>query len=385
MAVSVSLADDIDISRGDMIARVTNQPDVTQEFDATVCWMADENVPGARPRLHHQAHHQDHPRQGDGARLPARRQHAASGQVRNCVEAQRTWRITLRTQKPLLLDEYSPQRGHRFVHPDRSRHQRDHRRGDGPRHGSGGSACRHAQHRQTRVAGNCRDRLSKGRTVWFTGLSGSGKSSVAVLVEQKLLESVFRHTFSTVTTCGTDSTPTSASPWDDRCREPSQVAHIATLMADAGLRSWYRRSARSTSIASWPARCTTAVGSAFRGVCDTPLADCEKRDPKGLYAKARAGEITHFTGIRQPLSAAEETGLRLTPERTPTTGAGGYRYVRQAPVSDHELAARLASEAGELLLGVRQELAHATADERKLWGQAVSRLSDGCTWCGATR
>ena len=42
MAVSISLADDIDISRGDMIARVNNQPDVTQEFDAMVCWMADE-------------------------------------------------------------------------------------------------------------------------------------------------------------------------------------------------------------------------------------------------------------------------------------------------------------------------------------------------------
>ena len=50
--------------------------------------------------------------------------------------------------------------------------------------------------------------------------------------------------------------------------------------------------------------------------CDTPLVECEKRDPKGLYAKARAGEITHFTGIDSPYQRPKNPDLRLTPDRT---------------------------------------------------------------------
>jgi bifunctional enzyme CysN/CysC len=50
--------------------------------------------------------------------------------------------------------------------------------------------------------------------------------------------------------------------------------------------------------------------------CDTPLEDCERRDPKGLYAKARAGEITHFTGIDSPYQRPKSPDLRLTPDRT---------------------------------------------------------------------
>lgn len=51
--------------------------------------------------------------------------------------------------------------------------------------------------------------------------------------------------------------------------------------------------------------------------CDTPLEDCERRDPKGLYAKARAGEITHFTGIDSPYQRPKNPDLRLTPDRSP--------------------------------------------------------------------
>jgi bifunctional enzyme CysN/CysC len=50
--------------------------------------------------------------------------------------------------------------------------------------------------------------------------------------------------------------------------------------------------------------------------CDTPLEDCERRDPKGLYAKARAGEITHFTGIDSPYQRPKKPDLRLTPEQS---------------------------------------------------------------------
>ena len=89
MAVTIGLADDIDVCRGDMIARPNNRPGSPQEFDATVCWMADDRRSGARPRLRHQTHHQDHARAGHGAGLSPRRQHAAPRQERNRAEAQR--------------------------------------------------------------------------------------------------------------------------------------------------------------------------------------------------------------------------------------------------------------------------------------------------------
>ncbi|MDT5018005.1 MAG: bifunctional enzyme CysN/CysC, partial [Mycobacterium sp.] len=65
-------------------------------------------------------------------------------------------------------------------------------------------------------------------------------------------------------------------------------------------------------------RVTAEAGLDFFEVfCDTPLEDCERRDPKGLYAKARAGEITHFTGIDSPYQKPKKPDLRLTPDRTP--------------------------------------------------------------------
>ena len=80
MAVSVSLADDIDISRGDLIARPNNQPRVAQDFDATVCWMADEAAlePGRDYIIKHTT--RTTRVKVDRARLPARRQHAAPRQ-----------------------------------------------------------------------------------------------------------------------------------------------------------------------------------------------------------------------------------------------------------------------------------------------------------------
>jgi len=54
----------------------------------------------------------------------------------------------------------------------------------------------------------------------------------------------------------------------------------------------------------------------FEVFCDTPLEDCERRDPKGLYAKARAGEITHFTGIDSPYQRPKKPDLRLTPDQS---------------------------------------------------------------------
>jgi len=153
-----------------------------------------------------------------------------------------------------------------------------------------------------------------GATVWFTGLSGSGKSTVAVNVERLLLAGGhaaylldgdnLRHGlngdlgFTTV----------------DRDENVRRASEVARLFADAGvvalvpLISPYRNGReRARAIHE-------AAGVPFIEVfVNTPIEVCERRDPKGLYAKARAGEITGFTGIDDPYEPPLTCELELSP------------------------------------------------------------------------
>ena len=153
-----------------------------------------------------------------------------------------------------------------------------------------------------------------GRVVWFTGLSGSGKSTVAVEVERRLVEmgraaylldgDNLRHGLNV-------DLGFSAADRDENVR---RVGEVAALFADAGvialvpLVSPYR-TARDRVRAR-----VEAAGLSFTEVhVDTPLEECERRDPKGLYAKARAGELTGMTGINDPYEAPTAPELVLTP------------------------------------------------------------------------
>jgi bifunctional enzyme CysN/CysC len=153
--------------------------------------------------------------------------------------------------------------------------------------------------------------------VWFTGLSGSGKSSVAVLAEQSLLEhgcpayildgDNLRHGLNA------DLGFTMA----DRAENLRRLAHVATLMADAGLTVLVPAISPLEEHRELARKVHSDAGIEFFEVfVDTPLADCERRDPKGLYARARAGEITHFTGIDSPYQRPKNPDLRLTPDHT---------------------------------------------------------------------
>jgi bifunctional enzyme CysN/CysC len=151
--------------------------------------------------------------------------------------------------------------------------------------------------------------------VWFTGLSGSGKSTVAALVERALVAAGrpaylldgdnLRHGLNA-------DLGFSAA---DRGENIRRVGEIARLFADAGVValvpviSPYRVDRDRTRAVH------AAAGLPFLEVfVDTPLAVCEARDPKGLYAKARAGEITGFTGIDDPYEAPAAPDLRLSPD-----------------------------------------------------------------------
>jgi bifunctional enzyme CysN/CysC len=317
MAVSISLADDVDISRGDMIARENNQPHVTQEFDATVCWMADGSAlePG-REYLIKQTTRTTRARvTALDYRLDVNTLHRDKSAT--ALKLNELGRVTLRTQVPLLLDEYSRNSATGsfiLIDPDTNGTV-----AAGMVRDTSPAATRKASPNAVRHQNlvTAEDRLSRGSTIWFTGLSGSGKSSVAMLVEQKLLESGrpayvldgdnLRHGLNA------DLGFTMA----DRAENLRRLAHIATLLADSGQIVLVPAISPLEEHRALARKVHTDQGYDFFEVfCDTPLEDCERRDPKGLYAKARSGEITHFTGIDSPYQRPKNPDLRLTPERS---------------------------------------------------------------------
>ena len=157
--------------------------------------------------------------------------------------------------------------------------------------------------------------------LWFTGLSGSGKSTIANLVEKRL-HALGRHTYlldgdNVRHGLNKDLGFTDA----DRVENIRRVAEVSRLMVDAGLIvlvsfiSPFRSERRM-------ARDLLEQGEFVEIFIDTPLAEAEKRDPKGLYKKARAGSLPNFTGIDSPYEAPEHAEITIrTTETSPEAAA----------------------------------------------------------------
>jgi len=158
------------------------------------------------------------------------------------------------------------------------------------------------------------DRPSRGSTVWFTGLSGSGKSTVATECE-RLLVAAGRPAY----VLDGDNVRHGLNAdlgfsAEDRAENVRRVGHVARLLADAGvvalvpLVSPYR--ADRDAVRRLHEEADLPFAEVF---VDTPIEECERRDPKGLYAKARAGEIRGFTGVDDPYEAPAAPELVLRP------------------------------------------------------------------------
>jgi bifunctional enzyme CysN/CysC len=315
MAVSVRLADEIDISRGDLIARTNNHPRVAQEFDATVCWMADNSAlePGRDYLIKHTTRTTRARITALDYRLNVNTLHR--DKTATALKLNELGRISLRTQAPLLLDEYTRNASTGsfiLIDPDTNGTVAA---GMVLRDVSAQAASPNTvRHKSLVTAG---DRAARGKTVWLTGLSGAGKSSVAMLVEQKLLEKGVPAYVLDGDNLRHGLNADLGFSMADRAENLRRLAHVAKLLADSGQTvlvpaisplAEHREMARNVH--------AEAGFDFFEVFCDTPLADCEKRDPKGLYAKARAGEITHFTGIDSPYQRPKNPDLRLTPDRS---------------------------------------------------------------------
>lgn len=315
MAVSVRLADDIDISRGDMIARTHNQPRITQEFDATVCWMADNAVlePGRDYVVKHTTRIVRARIAGLDYRLDVNTLHR--DKTATALKLNELGRVSLRTQVPLLLDEYTRNASTGsfiLIDPDTNGTV------------AAGMVLRDVSARtpspntvRHRSLVTAQDRPPRGKTVWFTGLSGSGKSSVAMLVERKLLEKGISAYVLDGDNLRHGLNADLGFSMADRAENLRRLSHVATLLADCGHLVLVPAISPLAEHRALARKVHADAGIDFFEVfCDTPLQDCERRDPKGLYAKARAGEITHFTGIDSPYQRPKNPDLRLTPDRS---------------------------------------------------------------------
>jgi bifunctional enzyme CysN/CysC len=308
-AVTIRLADDLDVGRGDLICRRANRPHVGQDVDAMVCWLTEHATltPGARYTIQHTTRSTRAVVRDVDYRLDVNTLHRDTSA--HSLSLNQIGRIRLRTQQQLLFDAYRRNRATgSFILVDEATNNTV---AAGMITGPVLPAANVVWHS---AAVGRDDRATRGLTVWLTGLSASGKSSVAVELERRLVAAErpaylldgdnLRHGL---------NADLGFSP-DDRAENVRRVGEVARLLADAGvvaivsLISPYRADRDRVRAAH------QAAGLPFVEVfVDTPIETCEARDPKGMYARARAGEITGFTGVDDPYEAPRSAEMVLRP------------------------------------------------------------------------
>jgi bifunctional enzyme CysN/CysC len=306
-SVTLTLHDEIDVSRGDVICKVADPAPVGDQFDATIVWMSDEPMLTGRPYLLKCA------TRTVTATVPAIRHkinvNTLEKQSARQLELNEIGLCQLSLDRPLAFDLYGQARDTGgFILIDRISNSTV---------GAGmlQSATTHSPnvHWQALDVNKQNRAGQKGQracVLWFTGLSGAGKSTIANLVEKKLFE-LGRHTYLLDGDNVRHGLNRDLGFGDaDRVENIRRVGEVARLMADAGLIVLVSfispfRSERAL------ARGLLPEGEFLEIFVDTPLQEAERRDPKGLYRKARAGELRNFTGLDSPYEAPEHPEIHL--------------------------------------------------------------------------
>ena len=304
-SITLTLNDEVDVSRGDLIVTTDHPPEVADQFQVKLLWLSEEPlVPGRSYWLKVHAkevsatvmeikHRED---VNTGSHLAAK--------VLNLNEIAV---VTISTTHPVAFEPYTVNRTlGGFVFIDKLSCAT-----------VGAGMIEFALRRSTNIhwqsleVGKAQRALLKNQTprcIWFTGLSGSGKSTVANQLEKRL-HAEGKHTYmldgdNVRHGLNRDLGFTDA----DRVENLRRVAEVAKLMVEAGLIvivsfiSPFRAERRA-------ARDLFAPEEFVEIHVSTPIAECEKRDVKGLYAKARKGELKNFTGIDSPYEAPENAEL----------------------------------------------------------------------------
>jgi len=317
-SVTLTLADEVDCSRGDVLAVADNPPQVADQFEATLVWMADEAMlPGRSYWLKLATQQVSVQIQAPKYQINVNTlEHLAAKRLElNAIGV-----TTLSTDKPIVFEPYSANRDlGGFILIDKFTNATV---AAGMLH----FALRRSQNVHWQAVDITREahaaqKQQQPRVLWFTGLSGAGKSTIANLVEKKL-HALGKHTFlldgdNVRHGLNKDLGFTEA----DRIENIRRVGEVAKLMTDAGLIVLTAfispfRAERDMVRAMLPA------GEFVEIFVDTALAEAERRDVKGLYKKARAGQLKNFTGIDSPYEPPPSPELRIdTASTTPEDAA----------------------------------------------------------------
>jgi len=320
-SVTLTLKDEVDCSRGDVIAAAANPPESADQFEATIVWMADEAMLPGRSywlKLGTQSVTANIQQPKYQINVNTLEHIAAKTLELNAIGV-----ANLSTDRPLVFEPYEASRESSpnrdlggFILIDKFTNATV---AAGMIHFS----LRRAQNVHWQATDITREARAaamrqKPAVLWFTGLSGAGKSTIANLVEKKLAR-MNRHTFlldgdNVRHGLNRDLGFTDA----DRVENIRRVGEVAKLMTDAGLIvitafiSPFRAERQMV-------RQMLPEGEFVEVFVDTPLSEAEKRDVKGLYAKARSGQLKNFTGIDSPYEPPEDAEIRidttsLTPE-----------------------------------------------------------------------
>ncbi|HXY75396.1 MAG TPA: sulfate adenylyltransferase subunit CysN [Steroidobacteraceae bacterium] len=306
-SVTLTLESEIDVSRGDVIAAADSPPQVADQFEATIVWMHDEPMLQGRAYL-----------LKAGTRTLAATITPLKHKVNvNTLEHLPAERLELNDigvcelelDRPIPFEPYDENRTlGGFILIDRLSNATV---GAGLIH----FALRRSQNIHWQALDvdkqlRSRQKGQKACVLWLTGLSGAGKSTIANRIEKKLTAQG-RHTY----LLDGDNVRHGLNKdlgftAQDRVENIRRVAEVARLMVDAGLIvlvsfiSPFRSERRM-------ARELFAPGEFFEVFVDTPLAEAERRDVKGLYRKARRGELKNFTGIDSPYESPENPEIRI--------------------------------------------------------------------------
>ena len=323
-SITLTLTDEIDISRGDVISSADSPAEVADQFEATLVWMGEEPMLPGRPYL---------------LKLGTRTVSVTITEPKykvnvNTMAHLATKKLDLNEigvcnvalDRPVAFDPYTANRETGgFVLIDRLS---NHTVGAGMLHFALRRAHNiHLQPVDVDKAARAAQKGQKPAVIWLTGLSGAGKSTIANLVEEKLL-AMGRHSYlldgdNVRHGLNRDLGFTDA----DRVENVRRVAEVARLMVDAGL------IVITAFISPFRAERALARGLVAEGEfvevhVDTPLDVAEARDVKGLYKKARRGELKNFTGIDSPYEPPEAPELRVNTTATSPDAAADQVIAR---------------------------------------------------------
>ncbi len=306
-SVTLTLTDEVDCSRGDVIAAADAPPEAADQFEATLVWMADEAMIAGR------AYWLKLATQSVSATVQAPKYeinvNTLDRLAAKTLDLNGIGVVEVSTDKPITFEAYADNKTlGGFILIDKLTNATV---AAGMLHFS----LRRAQNVHWQASDIDRDmranlKNQRPALLWFTGLSGSGKSTIANLVEKKL-HRMNRHSFlldgdNVRHGLNKDLGFTEA----DRIENIRRVGEVAKLMTDAGLIvitafiSPFRAEREMV-------RAMLPEGEFLEIFIDTPLAEAERRDVKGLYKKARAGQLKNFTGIDSPYEAPEAPEIRI--------------------------------------------------------------------------